>query len=62
MHRLEVKLLDRLGRHEAHPRTPYCFRNCLGVSEVVLLAAEKGFHRLGRHQPGVMTECHELPA
>ena len=33
-----------------------------GVSEVVLLAAEKRFHILRRHQPGVTAQCQKLPA
>ncbi len=62
MHGLEIELLDRLRRHEAHPRTLYRFGNRLGVSEVVLLPPEIRFHLLGRHQPGVVAECLKLSA
>jgi len=62
VHGLEIELLDRLRRHEAHLRTLHRFGNHLGVSEVVLLPSEIRLHVLGRHQPGVMAERLKLLA
>ncbi len=62
VHGLEIELLDRLRRHEAHPRTLYRFGDRLGVCEVVLLPPEIRLHVLFRHQPGVMAERPKLSA
>ncbi len=62
MQSLQIELLDRLRRHEAHPGTLHRFGDRLGISEVVLLAPEKGSHILCRHQPGVVAERGKLTA
>ncbi len=59
---LEIELLDRLRRHEAHARTLHRFGDRLGVCEVVLLPPELRLHVLCRHQPGVMAERPKLSA
>ncbi len=59
---LEIELLDRLRRHEAHARTLHCFGDRLGVCEAVLLPPEIRLQVLCRHQPGVMAERPKLSA
>ena len=62
LHGLEIELLDRLRRHEAHPRTLHRFGNRLGVCKMVLLPPEIRLHVLRRHQPCVMAERLKLSA
>ncbi len=47
---LQVQLVIRLGRDEAHVLAFYCFSNGLGIDEVVLVGFHKWLHKLGRNQ------------
>ncbi len=54
--RLQVELLDGLGRHEPHRRTLHRLGNRLGVTEIVLLAFQIRLHIKRRHQPRLVAE------
>ena len=62
MQGLQVELLLRLGRDEAHGRALHGLGDGFRVAEVVLVALEEGLHVSGRHQSRVVAECFEPPA
>jgi hypothetical protein len=59
---LQVKLLDRLGGHEAHGGAKYGLGNRFGVAEVIFVALAEGDHELRRDQLHVMAERQQLAA
>ena len=60
--RLQVELVNALGRHKAHGGALHCLGHGFGVAEVVLLALKEGLDELCRHQLHVVAECKELAA
>jgi hypothetical protein len=51
MERLDILLVDVLGRHKAHGRTRHRFRDGLGIAAVVFIRLDVRFDKL---------RCHEL--
>jgi hypothetical protein len=62
MQRLQVELVDTLGRDKAHGGTLHGLGHGFSVAEVVLLALEEGLHELPRHQLNVVAEGEQLTA
>jgi hypothetical protein len=62
MESLQIELLDRLGRHEAHGRPLDGFGNGFSVAEIVFVALAEGLHELDGDQLHLVTERQELAA
>src|SRR5262249_60384528 len=60
MQRLQMELLDALGRDQFHRRALYRLGDRLRVAIVVLLTFAIRAHVLRRHQPSVVAKGFEL--
>ena len=50
MERLDILLVDVLGRHKAHGRPRHRFRDGLGIAHVVFVRLDIRLDKLGRHE------------
>jgi hypothetical protein len=62
MKRLQVELLDCLGRHEAHGGAEHRLGDGFSIAEVILLAFAERLHELRRDQLHIVAQCEKLAA
>src|SRR5262249_19328556 len=55
MERLDILLIDVLGRHKAHGRTRHRFRDGLGIAAVVFMRLDVGLDELRGHELHLVT-------
>jgi hypothetical protein len=54
MDALQVQLIISLDRDKAHVLAFNCFRDGLGIDEVILVRLHEGFYKLGCNQPDIV--------